>query len=80
MMDGPRKERLPSRKECFLSIRGYPRQYCRHSAHADFGGEVERIMNMIDGVVLVVDSVEGPQAQTRFVLVKLLSPGPSPLS
>jgi small GTP-binding protein len=34
--------------------------------HADFGGEVERIMNMIDGVLLVVDSAEGPQAQTRF--------------
>jgi GTP-binding protein len=40
--------------------------------HADFGGEVERIMSMIDGVVLVVDSVEGPQAQTRFVLRKAL--------
>ena len=36
--------------------------------HADFGGEVERIMNMIDGVLLVVDASEGPQAQTRFVL------------
>ncbi len=43
--------------------------------HADFGGEVERIMNMIDGVVLVVDSVEGPQAQTRFVLRKALESG-----
>ena len=38
--------------------------------HADFGGEVERIMNMIDGVLLVVDSTDGPQAQTRFVLRK----------
>ncbi|MDG1889898.1 MAG: translational GTPase TypA [Verrucomicrobiota bacterium] len=43
--------------------------------HADFGGEVERIMNMIDGVILVVDSVEGPQAQTRFVLKKALECG-----
>jgi GTP-binding protein len=43
--------------------------------HADFGGEVERIMSMIDGVVLVVDSVEGPQAQTRFVLRKALESG-----
>jgi len=42
--------------------------------HADFGGEVERIMNMIDGVLLVVDSAEGPQAQTRFVLRKALEP------
>ncbi len=40
--------------------------------HADFGGEVERIMNMIDGVLLVVDAAEGPQAQTRFVLRKAL--------
>src|SRR5450756_1738563 len=43
--------------------------------HADFGGEVERIMNMIDGVLLVVDSAEGPQAQTRFVLRKALERG-----
>jgi GTP-binding protein len=34
--------------------------------HADFGGEVERILKMIDGVVLVVDSLDGPQAQTKF--------------
>jgi len=40
------------------------------SGHADFGGEVERIMNMADGVLLVVDSVEGPKPQTRFVLDK----------
>src|SRR6266481_2765843 len=40
--------------------------------HADFGGEVERIMNMIDGVLLVVDAGDGPQAQTRFVLRKVL--------
>ena len=36
--------------------------------HADFGGEVERIMKMVDGVLLVVDSHDGPQAQTKFVL------------
>ena len=47
--------------------------------HADFGGEVERIMNMIDGVILVVDSVEGPQAQTRFVLRKALESGAKPI-
>merc|ERR1719201_2300758 len=40
--------------------------------HADFGGEVERILNMADGVVLVVDSVEGPKPQTRFVLDKAI--------
>ncbi|CEL92887.1 unnamed protein product [Vitrella brassicaformis CCMP3155] len=43
--------------------------------HADFGGEVERIMNMVDGVLLVVDSVEGPKPQTRFVLKKALEAG-----
>lgn len=47
--------------------------------HADFGGEVERILNMIDGVLLVVDAVEGPQAQTRFVLRKALEVGAKPI-
>jgi len=47
--------------------------------HADFGGEVERIMNMIDGVLLVVDSTDGPQAQTRFVLRKALEAGAKPI-
>ena len=40
--------------------------------HADFGGEVERVLNMCDGVLLLVDSVEGPMPQTRFVLRKAL--------
>jgi GTP-binding protein len=43
--------------------------------HADFGGEVERIMNMVDGVLLLVDAVEGPMAQTRFVLRQALIKG-----
>jgi len=43
--------------------------------HADFGGEVERIMSMVDGVALVVDATEGPMTQTRFVLAKALSRG-----
>src|SRR5262245_60852308 len=47
--------------------------------HADFGGEVERIMNMIDGVLLVVDAADGPQAQTRFVLRKALEAGAKPI-
>ena len=47
--------------------------------HADFGGEVERIMTMVDGVVLVVDATEGPKAQTKFVLSKALEAGLSPL-
>ena len=47
--------------------------------HADFGGEVERVMNMVDGVMLVVDAYEGPQAQTRFVLKKALEANLSPI-
>ena len=42
---------------------------------ADFGGEVERILGMVDGVLLLVDAFDGPQAQTRFVLKKALSHG-----
>src|SRR5690625_6029500 len=40
--------------------------------HADFGGEVERIMKMVDGVILVLDAYEGTMPQTRFVLIKAL--------
>jgi len=47
--------------------------------HADFGAEVERVMKMVDGVLLVVDAYEGPQAQTRFVLRKALENGLSPV-
>jgi len=47
--------------------------------HADFGGEVERVMKMVDGVMLVVDAYEGPQAQTRFVLKKALQQGLRPI-
>jgi len=47
--------------------------------HADFGGEVERIMKMVDGVLLVVDSHDGPQAQTKFVLRKALENGLKPI-
>jgi GTP-binding protein len=47
--------------------------------HADFGGEVERIMKMVDGVLLVVDAHDGPQAQTKFVLRKALQNHARPL-
>lgn len=43
--------------------------------HADFGGEVERVLNMVDGVLLLVDAAEGPRPQTRFVLQKALQLG-----
>lgn len=47
--------------------------------HADFGGEVERIMGMVDGVLLLVDAKEGPMPQTRFVLQKALKQGLQPI-
>jgi GTP-binding protein len=47
--------------------------------HADFGGEVERILGMVDGVLLLVDAFDGPQAQTRFVLKKALAHGLKPI-
>ena len=47
--------------------------------HADFGGEVERVMNMADGVLLLVDAFEGPMPQTRFVMQKALEAGLSPI-
>ncbi len=59
-------------KDCHVNIVDTP-------GHADFGGEVERIMNMIDGVLLVVDALEGPRAQTRFVLKKALEAGAHPI-
>ena len=47
--------------------------------HADFGAEVERVMKMVDGVLLLVDALDGPQAQTRFVLRKALGHGLAPV-
>src|SRR4030095_14777313 len=47
--------------------------------HADFGGEVERILNMVDGVILLVDAAEGPLPQTKFVTMKALALGLRPI-
>ena len=47
--------------------------------HADFGGEVERVLSMVDSVLLLVDAVEGPMPQTRFVTQKALSHGLRPI-
>ena len=47
--------------------------------HADFGGEVERILSMVDGVVLLVDAAEGPMPQTKFVVMKALKLGLRPI-
>src|SRR6056300_998241 len=47
--------------------------------HADFGGEVERVLSMVDSVLLLVDAVEGPMPQTRFVTMKALERGLCPI-
>jgi GTP-binding protein len=47
--------------------------------HADFGGEVERVLSMVNGVLLVVDATEGPMSQTKFVLGKALAAGLKPV-
>ena len=47
--------------------------------HADFGGEVERILNMVDGVIVLVDAAEGPMPQTKFVTMKALKRGLAPI-
>lgn len=47
--------------------------------HSDFGGEVERVLNMADGVILLVDAFEGPMPQTRFVLQKAIGLGLKPI-
>ena len=47
--------------------------------HADFGGEVERILNMVDGVIVLVDAAEGPMPQTKFVVGKALKVGLKPI-
>lgn len=55
-----------------LSYKGYKINIVDTPGHHDFGGEVERIMSMVDGVCLLVCAVEGPMAQTKFVLQKAL--------
>ena len=58
---------------------GYKINILDTPGHADFGGEVERIMNMVDGVLLLVDAYEGTMPQTRFVLKKALEAGVKPI-
>ena len=62
-------------KNCAVMRDGVKINIIDTPGHADFGGEVERVLNMADGVLLVVDSVEGPKPQTRFVLDKALKRG-----
>ena len=62
-----------------IDYKGYRINILDTPGHADFGGEVERIMNMVDGVLLVVDAYEGTVPQTRFVLKKALEAGVIPI-
>lgn len=72
-MDLEREKGITIRaKNAAFQWNGYRVNIVDTPGHADFGGEVERIMKMVDGVLLVVDANDGPQAQTRFVLRKAL--------
>jgi len=72
-MDLEREKGITIRaKNASFQWNGYRINIVDTPGHADFGGEVERIMKMVDGVLLVVDAHDGPQAQTRFVLRKAL--------
>lgn len=62
-------------KNCAVSYNGTKINIVDTPGHADFGGEVERIMNLVDGVLLLVDAKEGPMPQTRFVLKKAIEAG-----
>ena len=66
-------------KTTAINYNGYRINILDTPGHADFGGEVERIMNMVDGVLLVVDAYEGTMPQTRFVLKKALEAGVKPI-
>ena len=66
-------------KTTAIDYKGYRINILDTPGHADFGGEVERIMNMVNGVLLVVDAYEGPMPQTRFVLKKALEAGVTPI-
>ena len=62
-------------KNCAVRYKGVKINIIDTPGHADFGGEVERSLKMVDGVLLVVDAYEGPMPQTRFVLEKALEMG-----
>ena len=66
-------------KTTAVEHRGYRINIVDTPGHADFGGEVERILSMVDSVLLVVDAVEGPMPQTRFVTMKAFSAGLNPI-
>jgi GTP-binding protein len=66
-------------KNVSINYKDYKINIIDTPGHADFGGEVERVLNMADGVLLLVDAFEGPMPQTRFVLQKAISLGLKPI-
>ncbi len=66
-------------KNCAIEYEGTHINIVDTPGHADFGGEVERVLSMVDGVLLLVDAVEGPMPQTRFVTRKALAQGLKPI-
>ena len=66
-------------KNCAISFEGTHINIVDTPGHADFGGEVERVLSMVDGALLLVDAVEGPMPQTRFVTRKALALGLKPI-
>jgi GTP-binding protein len=66
-------------KTTAISWRGYRINIVDTPGHADFGGEVERVLSMVDSVLLLVDAVEGPMPQTRFVTQKAFTQGLNPI-
>lgn len=66
-------------KNCAVDYEGVHINIVDTPGHADFGGEVERVLSMVDGVLLLVDAVEGPMPQTRFVTKKALALGLHPI-
>tara|TARA_R110002073_G_scaffold114673_3_gene251985 strand:- start:309 stop:2123 length:1815 start_codon:yes stop_codon:yes gene_type:complete len=66
-------------KNCAIDYKGVHINIVDTPGHADFGGEVERVLSMVDGVLLLVDAVEGPMPQTRFVTKKALALGLHPI-
>jgi len=66
-------------KNCAVNFEGVHINIIDTPGHADFGGEVERVLSMVDGVLLLVDAVEGPMPQTRFVTRKALDLGLKPI-
>ena len=66
-------------KNCAIEYEGTHINIVDTPGHADFGGEVERVLSMVDGVLLLVDAVQGPMPQTRFVTRKALALGLKPI-